>query len=50
MTLNRNPRNYFLEVEQLSFSPGNRVRGIEYSPDKVLQSRVFAYADTARHR
>lgn len=50
MTLDRNPENYFAQVEQLAFSPGNRVRGIEYSPDKVLQARIFAYADTQRHR
>lgn len=50
MTLNQNPKNYFAEVEQLAFNPGNRINGIEFSPDKVLQSRVFAYVDTQRHR
>ncbi|UXI23307.1 tryptophan 5-hydroxylase 1-like [Sarcoptes scabiei] len=50
MTLNRNPSNYFAEVEQLAFSPSNRINGIDFSPDKVLQSRVFAYMDTQRHR
>ena len=50
MILDKNPSNYHSEVEQLAFSPSNRVRGIEYSPDKVLQSRIFAYADTQRYR
>lgn len=48
--LNRNPDNYFAQVEQLAFSPANRVPGLEFSPDKVLQARLFAYSDTARHR
>ena len=50
MTLDRNPTNYFAEVEQLSFCPANRVRGVEFSPDRLLQGRLFAYQDTARHR
>lgn len=50
MVLNRNPKNYFAEVEQAAFSPANLVPGIEPSPDKMLQARVFAYADTHRHR
>lgn len=50
MTLDRNPTNYFAEVEQLSFCPSNRVPGVEFSPDKLLQGRLFAYQDTARHR
>ena len=50
MTLDRNATNYFAEVEQLSFCPATRVRGIEFSPDKLLQGRLFAYQDTARHR
>ncbi len=50
MVLNRNPENYFDEVEQAAFSPGNFVRGIGPSPDKMLQGRLFAYHDTHRHR
>lgn len=50
MVLNRNPRNYFAEVEQLAFSPAHLVPGIEPSPDKMLQGRLFSYADTHRHR
>lgn len=50
MTLDRNPQNYFAEVEQLAFSPANLVPGIEPSPDKMLQGRLFAYNDTHRHR
>lgn len=48
--LNRNPRNYFAEVEQAAFSPSNIVPGIEFSPDKMLQGRIFAYPDTHRYR
>ncbi|MGC5326237.1 catalase KatA [Brevibacillus sp. SYSU BS000544] len=50
MVLNRNPENYFAEVEQATFSPGNFVPGIEPSPDKMLQGRLFAYADAHRYR
>lgn len=50
MTLNRNPENYFAEVEQATFSPGNFVPGIEASPDKLLQGRLFAYGDAHRYR
>ncbi len=50
MTLNKNPRNYFAEVEQAAFSPNNMVPGIEPSPDKMLQARLFSYDDTHRHR
>ncbi|WP_435921976.1 catalase KatA [Paenibacillus sp. DYY-L-2] len=50
MTLNRNPENYFAEVEQATFSPGNFVPGIEASPDKMLQGRLFAYSDAHRYR
>ncbi|RWS22735.1 catalase-like protein, partial [Leptotrombidium deliense] len=50
IVLNRNPNNYFAEVEQLAFSPANFVPGIEASPDKMLQGRLFAYNDTHRHR
>lgn len=50
MVLNRNPENYFAEVEQATFSPGNFVPGIEASPDKMLQGRLFAYSDAHRYR
>lgn len=50
MVLNRNPQNYFAEVEQAAFSPGNIVPGIGFSPDKMLQGRLFAYADAHRYR
>ncbi|MCO5553168.1 hypothetical protein L7F22_006689 [Adiantum nelumboides] len=50
LVLNRNPTNYFAEVEQSSFSPAHMVPGIEPSPDRVLQARLFTYDDTARHR
>jgi len=50
MVLNRNPTNYFHEVEQISFSPAVMPPGIEPSPDKMLQGRLFSYTDTARHR
>ncbi len=48
--LNRNPDNYFAEVEQASFSPVNQVPGIGHSPDEMLQFRIFAYADAHRYR
>jgi catalase len=50
MILNRNPANYFAEVEQAAFSPGNFVPGIAASPDKMLQGRLFAYHDAHRYR
>ena len=50
LELNRNPRNYHAEVEQAAFSPANIVPGIGHSPDKVLQSRIFSYADAHRYR
>ncbi|XP_019748872.1 catalase [Hippocampus comes] len=50
MVLNRNPVNYFTEVEQLAFDPSNMPPGIEPSPDKMLQGRLFSYPDTHRHR
>jgi catalase len=50
MVLNRNPKNYFAEVEQAAFSPANFVPGIAASPDKMLQGRLFAYHDTHIHR
>jgi catalase len=48
--LNRNPENYFAEIEQLALSPSNYIPGIGFSPDKMLQARVFSYADAHRHR
>lgn len=50
MELNRNAENYFAEIEQAAFSPSNVVPGIGFSPDKVLQARIFAYADAHRYR
>lgn len=50
IVLDRNPCNYFAEIEQLAFSPANMVPGIEPSPDKILQARLFAYAESQRHR
>jgi catalase len=50
MVLDRNPGSYFAEVEQLAFSPAHLVPGVEPSPDKMLQARLFSYADTHRHR
>jgi len=50
LVLNRNPVNYFGEVEQAAFCPGNVVPGIAISPDKMLQARVFSYHDTHIHR
>ncbi len=50
MELNRNPDNYFAEIEQAAFSPSNAVPGIGFSPDKMLQARLFSYADAHRYR
>lgn len=50
MELNRNPSNYFLDVEQAAFNPANKVPGIGYSPDRMLQGRLFAYGDAQRYR
>jgi catalase len=50
LTVNRNPLNYFAEVEQSAFSPSHLVPGIEPSNDRILQGRLFAYPDTQRHR
>jgi len=50
LEMNRNPQNYFAEVEQSAFSPANVVPGISFSPCKMLQARVFAYADAHRYR
>lgn len=48
--LNRNAQNYFTDIEQAAFSPSNVVPGISFSPDKMLQARIFSYADAHRHR
>lgn len=48
--LNKNPENYFAEVEQASFQPSSVVPGIGFSPDRMLQGRLFSYGDTARYR
>jgi catalase len=50
MELNRNPANYFAEVEQAAFEPSNVVSGISYSPDKMLQARILSYPDAHRYR
>src|SRR6202166_4665839 len=50
LELNRNPANYFAEVEQAALSPANIVPGISHSPDKMLQARIFSYADAHRYR
>lgn len=50
LELNRNPDNYFADVEQAAFSPGNVVPGIGHSPDKMLQFRIVSYADAHRYR
>ncbi|KAL4174367.1 hypothetical protein KRP22_006305 [Phytophthora ramorum] len=50
LVLNKNPRNYFAEIEQLAFAPSHMVPGIAPSPDKMLQGRLFSYPDTLRHR
>ncbi len=50
LELNRNPENYFAEVEQAALAPSNIVPGIGHSPDKMLQSRIFSYADAHRYR
>jgi catalase len=50
MELNRNPGNYFAEVEQAAFSPANIVPGIGFSPDKMLQGRLVSYSDAQRYR
>ena len=47
---NRNPENYFAEVEQAAFNPANVVPGISFSPDKMLQGRLFSYGDAQRYR
>ena len=50
MELNRNAENYFADVEQAAFSPSNVVPGISFSPDKMLQGRLFSYGDAQRYR
>jgi len=50
MELNRNPENYFAEVEQAAFSPSNVAPGMGYSPDKMLQARLMSYPDAHRYR
>ena len=50
LVINKNVENYFAEVEQSAFSPGHLVPGMEPSPDKMLQGRLFSYPDTHRHR
>ncbi|MBI9115434.1 catalase [Sanguibacter suaedae] len=49
-TLNRNPENFFAEIEQAAFSPANLVPGIDASPDKMLMARIFSYPDAQRYR
>ena len=50
LELNRNPENFFAEVEQAAFNPANIVPGIGFSPDKMLQGRLFSYGDAQRYR
>ena len=50
LELNRNAENYFADVEQAAFSPANIVPGVSFSPDKMLQSRLFSYGDAQRYR
>jgi len=50
LELNRNPENYFADVEQAAFNPANVVPGIGFSPDKMLQGRLFSYGDAQRYR
>ncbi len=48
--LNRNPDNYFADIEQAAFNPANTVPGISFSPDRMLQGRLFSYGDAQRYR
>jgi catalase len=50
MVLDKNPQNYFAEVEQVAFGTGVLVDGLDFSDDKLLQGRTFSYSDTQRHR
>jgi catalase len=49
MELNRNPENYFAEIEQSAFNPADIFPGIGFSPDKMLQRRLFSYGDVQRY-
>ena len=50
MVLNKNPEDYFNEVEQVAFGTGVLVDGLDFSDDKMLQGRTFSYSDTQRYR
>ena len=50
LVLNKNPDNYFADVEQAAFNPANNVPGIGFSPDRMLQTRIFSYGDAQRYR
>lgn len=50
LVFNENVQNYFAEIEQIAFAPSHLVPGVEPSADPVLQSRLFSYPDTHRHR
>ncbi|KUO21854.1 catalase [Streptomyces dysideae] len=50
MTLNQNPDNYFIHIEQAAFEPSNLIPGVSVSPDKMLLGRIFSYPDTHRYR
>jgi catalase len=50
LEMNKNPDNYFAQIEQAAFSPGNVAPGISFSPCKMLQARIFSYADAHRYR
>src|SRR5699024_4065585 len=50
MTLNKKPENFFVQIEQDAFAPSNFVPGIDASPDKMLLTRIFSYADAHRYR
>ena len=50
LELNQNPDNFFAHVEQAAFTPANVVPGIGFSPDRMLQGRLFSYGDTQRYR
>lgn len=50
LELNKNPENYFADVEQAAFNPANIVPGVGFSPDKMLQARLFSYGDAQRYR
>lgn len=50
LTLDRNPENFFAQIEQAAFAPSNTVPGIDLSPDKMLMARAFSYADAHRYR